>query len=428
MRIAIVGSGIAGLGCAHALREHATVTLFEAAPRLGGHTNTVGVTVEGQRFGVDTGFLVFNERTYPQLIRLFSELGVLTAASDMSFGLSVALPGGRRLEWAGSNLATVFAQPRNLVSPAFLRMLADLLRFNAQATRLVTDDAVPPHQSLGAYLTANRYGAELRDWYLLPMAAAIWSCPLATMLDYPAATFLRFCHNHGLLQVEGRPRWFTVRAGARQYVTAIARRIDDVRLSSPVLAVRRLGNGGVAVTSPRGVERFDHVVLACHADQSLRLLVDAGGTERDVLAACRYQPNRAVLHTDLQLLPRSRRVWSAWNYLTDGASSNTSARVSVTYLLNRLQPLPVATPVMVSLNPLGEPAREHVLGEFDYAHPVFDVHAIEAQRRLPSLQGGGGVWFAGAWTGYGFHEDGLRSGLAVAGALRERCSDRRLAA
>jgi len=428
MRIAIVGSGIAGLGCAHALRGSASVTLFEAAPRLGGHTNTVDITVEGQRLAVDTGFLVFNERTYPQLIRLFAELGVPTAASDMSFGLSVALPSGRRLEWAGANLATVFAQPRNLVSPVFLRMLGDLLRFNAHATRLVTNDAVPMQQTLGAYLDANRYGAELRDWYLLPMAAAIWSCPLDAMLDYPAATFLRFCHNHGLLQVEGRPKWFTVPGGARQYVAAIARQVDDVRLATPVLAVRRLGNGEVAVTSAHGVERFDHVVLACHADQSLRLLADAHGAERTVLGACRYQPNRAVLHTDRQLLPRARRVWSAWNYLSYGASAQASACVSVTYLLNRLQPLPVRTPVMVSLNPLREPAREHVLAEFDYEHPVFDARAIEAQRRLPSLQGRGGVWFAGAWTGYGFHEDGLRSGVEVAAALLERRSAGRLAA
>ena len=440
MRIAIVGSGISGLGCAHALRSSAAVTLFEAAPRLGGHTNTVDVVLGGQRFGVDTGFLVFNERTYPQLIRLFAELGVPTVASDMSFGLSVALPSGRRLEWAGANLATVFAQPRNLVSPTFLRMLADLLRFNADATRLVASDAVPLQQSLGAYLEANRYGAALRDWYLLPMAAAIWSCPLATMLEYPAATFLRFCHNHGLLQVEDRPRWFTVRGGARQYVEAIARRVDDVRLATPVLAVRRLGNGQVAVTSSRGTERFDHVVLACHADQTLRLLTDADGTERSVLSACRYQANRAVLHTDSRLLPRSRRVWSAWNYLSDRVSDRVSdqvsedpstrgaPRVSVTYLLNRLQPLPVRTPVMVSLNPLHEPEPTHVLGEFDYAHPVFDARAVEAQRRLPALQGRGGVWFAGAWTGYGFHEDGLRSGLAVASLLADRRHAPRLAA
>ena len=319
MRIAIIGSGIAGLGCAHALRDRAALTLFEAAPRLGGHTNTVDVTVDGRTFGVDTGFLVFNERTYPQLIRLFAELGVPTAASNMSFGLSVALASGRRLEWAGANLSTVFAQPRNLVSPAFLRMLADLLRFNAQATQLVAAGAMPLQQSLGAFLEANRYGAELRDWYLLPMAARHLVVPARDMLDYPAATFLRFCHNHGLLQVTGRPRWFTVHGGARQYVDAIARRLPDVRLASPVHAVRRLGSGQVAVATARGTERFDHVVLACHSDQSLRLLADANDAERRTLGACRYQPNRAVLHTDTRLLPRSRRVWSAWNYLSDSA-------------------------------------------------------------------------------------------------------------
>jgi predicted NAD/FAD-binding protein len=436
MRIAIVGSGIAGLACAHALRADADITVFEAEPRLGGHTNTVDVTLEGRTFGVDTGFLVFNQRTYPGFVQLLAELQVPTARSEMSFGLSVALGSGRQLEWAGTNLDTVFAQRRNLVSPAFLRMLAELLRFNAQATQLTASGAAPLHQTLGAFLDANGYGLELRDCYLLPMAAAIWSCPVATMLDYPVTPFLRFCHNHGLLQVTDRPQWYTVRGGAGQYVTAIARGLRGVRLATPVRAVRRLGPGGVAVTSTQGTERFDHVVLACHSDQSLRLLVDADAMEQRLLGACRYQPNRALLHTDTRLLPRARRVWSAWNYLSDTASDAPgergapgAARVSVTYLLNRLQPLPVSTPLMVSLNPLREPHPGTVFAEFDYAHPVFDAAAIAAQRRLPQLQGRGNLWFAGAWTGFGFHEDGLQSGLAVAAALRERrAADRRLAA
>jgi predicted NAD/FAD-binding protein len=427
MRIAVVGAGIAGLGCSYALLAHARasgapqphVTLYEAAPRLGGHTNTVDVTLDGTRHPVDTGFLVFNHRTYPNLLRLFDELGVPTTASDMSFSASVPVAGPfgtRRLEWSGSSLDTVFAQRRNLASPAFLGMLSDLLRFNRQASRIATRAAPAYGLSLGEFLDLHRYGVPFRDWYLLPMAAAIWSCPVATMLAYPVQTFVRFCHNHGLLQVAGRPQWFTVRGGARQYVQKIAARLPDVRVNEPVHAVSRTPSGPVRVASRHGAALYDHVVLACHSDQARRLLRDADADERAVLSAVGYQPNRALLHTDTRLMPADRKVWSAWNYLSDGAADGAT-RVSVTYLLNRLQPLPFTTPLFVSLNPLREPDPASVIAGFDYAHPVFDAAAIDAQLRLPSVQGRGGVWFAGAWTGYGFHEDGLKSGLAVAGAL-----------
>jgi predicted NAD/FAD-binding protein len=417
MKIAIVGAGIAGLGCAHVLaREHA-VTVYEAAPRLGGHTNTVDVTVDGIDYAVDTGFLVYNERTYPNLIRLFGELDVPVAKSDMSFSVSVPLgPRGRRLEWGGADLDTVFAQRRNLMSPRFIRMLRDLLRFNRQATAVALGHEPGGDLTLGEFLDRHRYGAEFRQWYLLPMAGAIWSCPLATMLAYPAATFVRFCHNHGLLQVNDRPQWFTVAGGARQYVRKIAAGLSDVRLDDAAIEVtRQPGAHRVTVRSRRGAESFDHVVLACHSDQSLPMLTDADAGERSVLSDVRYQPNRAILHTDARLLPQSRKVWSAWNYVSDGGADPA---VAVTYLLNKLQPLPFKSPVLVSLNPLVEPRAETVIAEFDYAHPVFDSAAIRAQKRLADVQGRRRVWFAGAWTGYGFHEDGLKSGLAVAEALR----------
>jgi predicted NAD/FAD-binding protein len=419
MKVAIVGSGIAGLGCAHALhaeRPHGVqVTLFEAEQRLGGHTHTVDVRLDGIEHPVDTGFLVFNERTYPNLIRLFAELGVPTAKSDMSFAVSVPTAGGRRIEWAGTDLASVFAQRRNLASPRFLGMLADILRFNRQATRIAQGAEGAHGQSLGEFLDRHRYGENFRRWYLLPMAAAIWSCPMRTMLDYPVATFVRFCHNHGLLQVNDRPQWHTVAGGARQYVQKIAARLADLRLGTPVLEVRRNEAAGkVSLRTPRGVEVFDHVVLACHSDQSAALLADADAAERRLLAGARYQPNRAVLHTDTRLMPRLRRVWSSWNYLSNGAADPA---VSVTYLLNRLQPLPFATPLLVSLNPVVEPDPRSVIAQFDYSHPIFDARMIEAQKRLPDVQGRRRVWLAGAWTGYGFHEDGLKSGLAVAGAL-----------
>ena len=419
MKVAIVGSGISGLGCAQALlaeRQHGVqVTLFEAERRLGGHTNTVEVRLDGVDYPVDTGFLVFNERTYPNLIRLFAELGVPTAKSDMSFAVSVPTAGARRVEWAGTDLASVFAQRRNLASPRFLAMLADILRFNRQATRIAQGDEPAGEQSLGEFLDQQRYGETFRRWYLLPMAAAIWSCPMRTMLAYPLATFVRFCHNHGLLQVNDRPQWYTVAGGARQYVRKIAARLTDLRLATPVLEVRRNEAAGkVSLRTGRGVEAFDHVVLACHGDQSAALLADADDAERTLLAGARYQPNRAVLHTDARLMPQLRKVWSSWNYLSDGGADPA---VSVTYLLNKLQPLPFRTPLFVSLNPLVEPAAESVIAEFEYSHPIFDARMIEAQQRLPEVQGRRRVWLAGAWTGYGFHEDGLKSGLAVAGAL-----------
>ncbi len=429
MKIAVIGAGISGLGCAYTLTRGlgtaARVTLFEGAPRLGGHTHTVDVTLDGVTYPVDTGFLVFNERTYPHLLRLFSELSIPIAASDMSFAVSVPRKGrtdGPRLEWAGTDLAGVFAQRRNLLSPRFLGMLADILRFNRQATRIACGAQPAGERSLGQFLDEERYGAAFRHWYLLPMAAAIWSCPMHTMLAYPLATFVRFCHNHGLLQVDGRPQWFTVAGGARQYVDRIAARLPDVRAGTPVREVTRVDAAGkVAVRTDHGAELFDHAVLACHSDQSLAILSDADADERAVLAGARYQPNRAVLHTDERLMPRLRSVWSSWNYLSDGGDAPS---VSVTYLLNKLQPLPFSTPVFVSLNPLREPASGHEIARFDYEHPIFDAATLAAQRRLPQVQGRRRVWLAGAWTGYGFHEDGLKSGLAVAAAISALCGRR----
>jgi predicted NAD/FAD-binding protein len=412
-RIAVVGSGIAGLASAWLLSRQYEVTLFEADARLGGHTHTVDVTVDGQSFPVDTGFLVFNERTYPNLIALLDHLQVPSVASDMSFAVSLEKPA---LEWAGSTLATLFGQPRNLLRPDFWRMVNDILRFNQASLAWLENHPEAAGLSLGTYLKQHRYSDAFRDWYLLPMAAAIWSCPTGQMLDYPFATFVRFCSNHGLLQVNDRPQWRTVKGGGREYINKMIDGIGTIRRATPVISVCRT-SGGVQIATRHETLAFDEVVLAGHSDQSLALLgSDASPAERDILGAVKYQPNTAILHTDAALLPRDRSLWSAWNYVS-GEGSVDQRPVSISYLINKLQPLPVKTPVVVSLNPFRTPDPARVIAEFDYAHPVFDRAAIDAQGRLGSIQGQHHVWFCGAWTGYGFHEDGLKSALAVARQL-----------
>lgn len=422
MKIAIVGSGISGLAVAHALRGRADITLFEANDYFGGHTHTVDITLPTPQgpvtHGVDTGFLVFNERTYPNLIRLLAELGVATAKSDMSFSVQVpGAVGGQPLEWSGSDLNTVFAQRGNLLRPRFWGMLSDLLRFNKLCTQLAVNGAdAALNQPLGEFLQAQRFGAAFRDWYLLPMLGCIWSCPTDQMLEFPVATMVRFCHNHGLIQVSNRPQWWTVTGGAKHYVEKIVAQITDKRLNSPVQRIERLADG-VHLTTAQGTERFDRLVLATHSDQALALLGDATPEERTTLGAIRYQPNRAVLHTDTAVLPQRRAAWAAWNYERAAQADRESAQVCLHYLLNRLQPLPFTQPVLVSLNPVQPIDPSKVLGEYDYAHPVFDLAAIAAQKQVHRLQGQKNTWLCGAWTGYGFHEDGLKSGLAVARML-----------
>ncbi len=428
-RVAIVGSGISGLGAAHTLGGLADLTLFEAGAYFGGHTHTVDVTLPDAQgrpttFGVDTGFLVLNERTYPQLLALFAQLGVPVAKSDMSFSVQApgAGPKGAALEWSGSDLSSVFAQRANLANPRFWRMLSDIVRFNRLTTRLAErgEDLAPDSpllQPLGDFLKAQNFSAEFRDWYFLPMMGCIWSCPTDQMLAFPVATMVRFCHNHGLIQIINRPQWYTVAGGARQYVDKILAGIPDRRLNTPVQQVLRDGQG-VRVVSEGRVEHFDAIVMACPSDQALAILGEgASHAERQALGAVRYQPNRAVLHTDTSVLPDSQRAWAAWNYEAASAHAQGEPQVCLHYLINRLQPLPVAQPVVVSLNPQRAIDPATVIGEYQYAHPVFDLAAIRAQGQMPALQGQRHTWFAGAWMGYGFHEDGLKAGLNAARLL-----------
>jgi len=426
-RVAVIGSGISGLSVAHGLSGSAHVSLFEAGDYFGGHTHTVDVTLDGITHGVDTGFLVLNERTYPQLQRLLRELGVPIAKSDMSFSVQVPDIG---LEWSGNDLNTVFAQRRNLLRPRFWCMLSDLLRFNRIATALAVGGREGElDESIESFLDRHRFSHEFRHWYFLPMIGCIWSCPLDQMLRFPVATMIRFCHNHGLIQVANRPQWYTVEGGARRYVEKMLAFVPDARLNTPVRSVRRLDRGpvnaGVMVATDATTEHFDEVVMACHSDQSLALLADPTTAERKVLGAIRYHRNRAVLHTDTTVLPTRRRAWAAWNYerAAGRAGSEEPVAACLHYLLNRLQPLPFSTPVLVSLNPTSEPRAGTVLGEYDYAHPVFDVAAIAAQQYVAELQGTRSTWFCGAWTRYGFHEDGLMSGLAVCEGLKARLAE-----
>jgi uncharacterized protein len=404
VKIAVIGSGAAGLGAALALKDAHNVVLFEKDSRLGGHANTVTVDCSGEAVEVDTGFIVYNESNYPNLVGLLDSLGVETRMTDMSFACA-----GGGVEWSSNFPKGVFAQKRNLFNPSFLRMLNDIRRFNDLARNdLLKADL--KDLSLGAYLKLRGFCEGFRDRYLLPMGAAIWSTTEGRIGDFPAESFLRFLANHGLLQFTP-PMWKTVVGGSRTYVRRIGEILGDrVRLNSGVVSVRR-GPAGVSVETVDGrSEVFDRVILACHSDQSLRLMADADEEEKAFLGAVRYAPNKAVLHRDTRLMPKRRQAWGSWNYIADKASGSNAY---VTYWMNNLQMLETPDPLFVSLNgPPADPAL--VIAEFDYDHPQFDTPALAAQRRIGRIQGRGGVWYAGAWLGYGFHEDAVTSGVKVA--------------
>jgi len=408
-RIAIVGSGIAGLGAAWLLADRADVTVFEAANRAGGHANTV---MAGEQ-PVDTGFIVLNDRNYPYFEALLADLGVDTIDSDMSFAVSI---GDGRIEWAGDNWKTLFAQKSLIGSRAHWRMIRDILRFNRQASALVATDAVPA-VTLGAFLERHNYSESFAARYLLPMASSIWSTPTAGIREFPLGSFLRFFHNHGLLEITNRPQWKTIAGGSQRYVQAIARKLGGrLRLATPVRSVRR-GETGVFVDVGGGEpQHFDQVIFACHADTTTHLLSDATPAEQKILSAFSFQPNRAILHSDTSLMPKRRSVWASWNYLADRDVIDDQ-RVSLSYWMNRLQSIDGDTDYIVTLNPLREPAASRIIREVAYDHPVFDGRAVDAQSQLPAIQGVDGAWFCGAWCTYGFHEDGLASAVRVVEGL-----------
>jgi predicted NAD/FAD-binding protein len=412
MRIAIVGSGISGLASAWYLSQQHPVTLFEANDYFGGHTHTHDIEIDGRRLAVDSGFIVYNETHYPLLTRLFAALGVHSQPTTMSFSVSSAASG---LEYSATSLDTLFCQRRNLLSPRFWGMLRDLLRFYQESPALLA--AAGPGPTLGEYLTANRYGAAFRDEHLVPMAAALWSAPAARIVEFPAQYLVRFMANHQMLQIRGRAPWRVVCGGSASYIRAMrARWRVDERLHCPVQSVRRDG-GRVQVLSRAGLECFDQVVLACHGDEALRIMGDATDREREILGAIAYQDNEVVLHTDACVLPRDRTAWAAWNAFVPAAPQGVC---TVSYCMNLLQGLQTREPLVVTLNRTHAIDPAKILRCMNYRHPVYTQQAVAAQARRAEIQGGRGTWFAGAYWGWGFHEDGLRSAVDVCAAINSR--------
>ncbi|MEM0899169.1 MAG: FAD-dependent oxidoreductase [Pseudomonadota bacterium] len=413
-RVAVIGSGISGVSAAWLLHEAHDVALFEAESRFGGHTCTVDIDYDGKDISVDVGFIVFNERNYPNLCGLFERLGVKTETSNMSF--SVSLDGGER-EWCGQGLNAVFAQRRNLISLGFWKMLAEVLRFNRIALK-DRDTGFMQAMTIGEYLAARRFSKRFTSDYLIPMGAAIWSTPEVKMLEFPAKAFINFFENHRLLEISP-PFWKTVSGGSKNYhQKMIAALGSRAKANMPVASVKRDGIECVVTFESGKTERFDHVILATHSDQALKLLADADETETKILSDVGYKENRVVLHRDTRFMPTRKAAWAAWNALQD--SKNPDGDISLTYWMNRLQNIDEDYPLFVTLNPAFEPEPGTVFGEWSFAHPQYDTAAFDAQTRLPEIQGTRNIWFAGAWTGYGFHEDGLKSGMAAAMALGAR--------
>jgi len=410
-KIAVIGAGISGLSAAWLLREKFDVTLYEAEPRAGGHADTQVLTLDGETVPVDTGFIVFNDVNYPNLLGFFAALGVASHESNMSFGVS---RNNGAFEYAGGELKQLFAQPGNVLKPRFLAMVRDILRFNKSAPALLETGSCA---TLGAYLAAERYSAGFVEDYVLPMGAAIWSASVEGMKAFPAKSFVRFFLNHGLLSISDRPVWRTVTGGSRVYVSRVLQDLKKVKLASVVRAVRR-AEDGVHVTFERATEMFDQVVFACHADQALAVIEAPTEGERQVLGAVSFQDNEAVLHQDAALMPRRKLAWSSWNYLSHGQDFHE--KVCLTYWMNLLQGMETRLPLLVSLNPRLPIDASKILLRKTYRHPRFDTAAMDAQARLAEIQGVARLWFGGAWTRWGFHEDGILSAVNICNALGVR--------
>ncbi len=405
-KIAIIGSGISGLTCAYFLADKYNIKLFEKNDYIGGHSNTVTVNYNDKKIPVDTGFIVFNHATYPNLKKFFELLKVECIASNMSFAAKI---NGGKFEYAGTNLGTVFAQLKNALNPLFWLMLRDILRFNKKAIEILERD-FDANYTLKNLLDELRVKKYFREFYLLPMSGAIWSCPLETMLQYPAQSFVRFFKNHGLLTVSNQPRWYTVKGGSIEYVKKIIEKIPHkISLNDEVFAVERRSDQTILVRSKKGEEVFDYVFFAAHGDQVLRMLKNPEKSEFEILSKFKYQPNLAILHSDESIMPKARKAWASWVYANNQKSK--SNQIAVTYWMNNLQNIDAKYPLFVTLNPAQEIALKKVFASFNYEHPIFDSAAVAAQNRIPEIQGTNRIYFCGAYQKYGFHEDGISSAL-----------------
>ena len=409
--IAIIGTGISGLSAAYMLHPHHAITVYEKNAYLGGHSRTLDVATPEGMIAVDTGFIVFNYRNYPLLTGLFHHLGVPVVKSDMSFGASI---NHGWLEYGTQHLSNLFAQRCNLFRPDFWRMISDILRFNKQAKAFLTSD---PSISLGECLERLKMGDWFREYYLLAMGGAIWSTPLCDMLHFPAASFIRFFENHGLLTVNDQPQWYTVQGGSREYVKRLSAPFQDrIQLHAPVAKVIREAQGVRVIDAQGNHATYDEVVFACHADQALAMIDSPLSEENRILSAFHYQPNRAVLHSDVSFMPKRKKAWASWVYLSEG-THDTRPQVSLSYWMNKLQPLATRQPIIVTLNPGREPDPALVHNDHWFEHPLFDEAAIRAQSEIQTIQGKDRLWFCGAYQRYGFHEDGIGSAVAMAQAM-----------
>jgi predicted NAD/FAD-binding protein len=412
MKVAIIGAGISGLTAAYYLKRHHQVSVFEVADKIGGHTATVDINHQGSDYAIDTGFIVFNDWTYPNFIELMDELGVESEPTEMSFSVRCENSG---IEYGGNNLNTMFAQRRNLLRPSFHKMIRDILKFNREAIRDLDCGNISQTTTLGEYLRANQYGEAFIYQYILPMGCAIWSASTERMIDFPLRFFVQFFKNHGLLSVNNRPQWRVIKGGSRSYLDPLTEGFSkSISINANISRIRRLGDSVELIMSDGRVLAYDHIVLACHSDQALSLLQDASFAERNALSAIPYQQNEVVLHTDENLLPRRRGAWSSWNYLL---RERFQERAVLTYNMNILQGIKSDSTFCVTLNATESISPAKIIDRFNYSHPVFSLDSVLATNRIEQINGNNNTWFAGAYLGNGFHEDGVVSGRQVATAI-----------
>ncbi|MBX2867541.1 MAG: FAD-dependent oxidoreductase [Acidiferrobacterales bacterium] len=410
MKIAIIGSGISGLTAAYLLHPHHQVSVFEANDYIGGHTATKSVEVDGSVVDIDTGFIVYNERTYPNFIKLMNKLSVDTQLTEMGFSVTTRHQENADFEYCGSTINSLFADRRRVLDPGFLKMVWDIVRFGKQAKRDLVQKSIAPHISLNEYLASGGYGQSFLNYYIIPMASAIWSVSTDRVKEFNAFFFIRFFFNHGLLDLVDRPAWRVVKGGSKSYIEPLVRGFrDQIRLSCPVTRVKR-SQKHVEVTSPRGTERYDQIIFACHSDQALHMLEQPSETERQLLSAIPYKENSVVMHTDDSLLPRRKRAWASWNYLLDG---NQNTQPVLTYNMNILQGIKTSQPVCVTMNGDQHIAPEKILGRYQYSHPQFGADSVAAQKRVFEISGKQRSWYCGAYWRNGFHEDGVVSAIRV---------------